>query len=312
MSCAAWLTGLDLDGPRGGGNIMQPVRAGVANERIRSMLFPTQPSSTISAETLAILCSPLEHAALCLVTDVAPDGETRRFLVNDEHRLRFPIRNGIPIFVEDHQITGINRRFRRIYDGCAPFYDLLSRVGLYLLGISERELRTNFVASLEVDAGDLVLATSVGTGADLQFIRRDCRYYGLDLSAGMLEVCQRRLPQFRVPVELVLGQAEYLPFKDRSLDVVYQMGGINFFTDQERAIREMVRVAKNGSKIVLMDETEKVAKALEKIPGINAWFNHTQRPIIPPLKLVPEGMREVEFRELYDGLAWYLSFRKPL
>jgi uncharacterized protein YbaR (Trm112 family) len=143
------------------------------------------------SETLEVLCSPLEHAALRLTTDVSPDGETWRFLTNDEHRLRFPVRNGIPVFVEGHQITGINSRFRTIYDGCAPFYDLLSRVGL-------------------------------------------------------------------------------------------------------------------------MDETEKVARILEKIPGINAWFNHRQRPIIPPVKLVPEGMEEVQFRELYDGLAWYLSFRKPL
>lgn len=262
-------------------------------------------------ETLAILCSPLEHAPLELTSETSADGATMQFLSNREHGLKFPVRDGIPVFIERHEVTGLNSRFRRIYDGWAPFYDLLSRVGLLFFGISEPKLRSDFVETLEIKAGDRVLATSVGTGADLQYLRQDCRYYGLDLSAGMLRVCQKKLRKLAVSTELFLGQAEYLPFKDRTFDMVYQMGGINFFSDQGRAIREMVRVAKEGSKIVIMDETEKVARALEYVPGISAWFNHRQRPIVPPVSLIPEGMEQVESREWYNGLAWYLSFRKP-
>ncbi|MBI4194771.1 MAG: class I SAM-dependent methyltransferase [Betaproteobacteria bacterium] len=262
-------------------------------------------------ETLEILCSPLERAPLQLETETSAEGEIRRFLVNHEHGLKFPIRDGIPIFVEPHQITGINGRFRKIYDSWAPFYDLLSRVGLYILGVSERKLRKEFIASLEIKEGDRVLATSVGTGADLHLIPQTCKFYGLDLSDGMLRICRNKMRKVGVPVELFLGQAEHLPFKDGAFDVVYQMGGINFFSDQEKAIREMVRVAKNGSKIVIMDETEQVARTLENIPGINAWFRHQHRPIVPPTALVPEGMEQMESCELYDGQAWYLSFRKP-
>jgi ubiquinone/menaquinone biosynthesis C-methylase UbiE/uncharacterized protein YbaR (Trm112 family) len=271
------------------------------------------PNVTMSMriETLAILCSPLEHAPIELATDMTADGKTRQFLVNRERRLKFPIRDGIPIFVEPHEITGINNRFRRIYDGWAPFYDLLSRFGLRLLGVSELKLRKEFVEKLEIKRGDRVLATSVGTGSDLPFLPRDCDYYGLDLSAGMLKVCQRKMRKLDVVAELFLGQAEHLPFKDGSFDVVYQMGGINFFSDQGKAILEMIRVAKNNSKIVIMDETEKVARTLERVPGINAWFRHQHRPIIPPTTLIPAEMEQLEYHELYDGQAWYLSFRKP-
>ena len=268
-------------------------------------------TTSMRSETLAILCSPLEHVPIELASDVSANGETRHFLVNHEHGLRFPIRDGIPIFVERHQITGINNRFRRIYDGCAPFYDLLSRVGLRLLGVSEVKLRKEFVENLEIRQGNRVLATSVGTGSDLPFLPRDCDYYGLDLSAGMLKVCQKKMRKLAVTAELFLGQAEHLPFRDGSFDVVYQMGGINFFSDQGKAIHEMIRVARNGSKIVIMDETEKVARTLERIPGINAWFRHQHRPIIPPRTLIPPEMEQLTYRELYDGQAWYLSFRKP-
>jgi ubiquinone/menaquinone biosynthesis C-methylase UbiE len=127
----------------------------------------------------------------------------------------------------------------------------------------------------------------------------------------MLDVCRKKMRRLGVDAELFLGQAEHLPFAEESFDVVYQMGGINFFSDQRRAIQEMVRVARRGSKIVIMDETEKVALRLEDIPGINAWFRHHRRPIVPPTGLIPPGMEAVESRELYDGQAWYLSFRKP-
>lgn len=265
----------------------------------------------MSPGTRDIVCSPLEHAPLEWTSDDAGNGHAGHFLVNHELGLRFPVRNGIPIFVESHQITGINSRFRQIYDGWAPFYDLLSRVGLYILGVSENKLRREFIAKLEINAGDRVLATSVGTGSDLEFLPRHCDFHGLDLSAGMLGICQKKVRRQGVAAELFLGQAEYLPFKDASFDVVYQMGGINFFSDPGRAIREMVRVAKGGTKIVIMDETEKVARNLENVPGIRAWFRHPHRPIVPPVALVPDGMEQLECHELYNGQAWYLSFRKP-
>jgi len=271
-----------------------------------------EPTTNMSPKTLDILCSPLERAPLELATELSVDGETRQFLVNHELGFRFPIRDGIPVFVEPHQITGINSRFRRIYDNWAPFYDLLSRVGLYVMGVSEHKLRREFIEKLEINGSNRVLSTSVGTGSDLPFLPRHCDYFGLDLSAGMLGICQKKMRKLGVTAELFLGQAEHLPFKDETFDMVYQMGGINFFSDQKRAIREMIRVARNGSKIVIMDETEKVARALESIPGINAWFRHQQRPIVPPTGLIPSGMEQLEYRELYDGQAWFLSFRKPL
>lgn len=267
--------------------------------------------SSVSPKALEILCSPREHAPLRIVSESSLNGEPAEFLCNGEHGIKFPIREGIPVFVEPHEITGINSRFRRIYDRCAPIYDLLSRVGLYILGVSEIELRRDFIASLEIRSGDRVLSTSVGTGSDLPFLPRGCEFYGLDLSPEMLAICERKMRRLGVPAELFLGLAEHLPFKPGSFDVVYQMGGINFFSDQERAIREMVRVAKKGSKIVIMDETEKVACMLEHVPGINAWFRHQRRPIVPPTALIPPGMEQLQYRELYDGKAWYLSFRTP-
>ena len=90
------------------------------------------------------------------------------------------------------------------------------------------------------------------------------------------------------------------------------MGGINFFSDKGKAIKEMVRVAKKGTKIIIMDETEQVARSLERFPGVNAFFKDRDEAIESPLEFIPEEMEDIQVKELFNSQAWFLSFRKPL
>lgn len=70
----------------------------------------------------------------------------------------------------------------------------------------------------------------------------------------MLKKCQK-IWGGRANLNLVSYAAEDLPFIDQSFDVVLHVGGINFFSDKKRAIEEMIRVAKPGTKIMIADET---------------------------------------------------------
>jgi len=109
---------------------------------------------------------------------------------------------------------------------------------------------------------------------------------GLDLSPEMLANCQRNLRRWDLEADLYLGNAESLPFADESFDVVFHVGGINFFNDRAKAIREMIRVAKPGSLLLISDETEKHVKGVyEKQPG--GLFKNRKEPVSPPVDLVP-------------------------
>lgn len=82
--------------------------------------------------------------------------------------------------------------------------------------------------------------------------------------------------------ELFQGEAERLPFRDAIFDVVF-VGSINFFNDRVRAIAETIRVAKPGTKIVIGDETEKVAKDIyEKTPLTRKYFQKRQTAVVSP------------------------------
>ncbi len=102
------------------------------------------------------------------------------------------------------------------------------------------------------------------------------------------------------------------PFRDAIFDAVFHVGGINFFNDRARAIAEMIRVAKPGTKIVIVDETEKVVKDVyEKTPLTRRYFEKRETAVTSPVDLVPRTMLDTTSKEIGGGRLYCLSFRKP-
>ncbi len=74
----------------------------------------------------------------------------------------------------------------------------------------------------------------------------------------------------------------------------------------------MIRVAKPGTKIVLVDETEKLAKAFyEKTPFLKRFYKNRKEKILPPIDLVPREMLDIQLSYLWNGRLYCFSFRKP-
>ena len=76
----------------------------------------------------------------------------------------------------------------------------------------------------------------------------------LDISSGILNVARRKMKTKGVQVTLIQGNASYLPYRTSMFDAVLHLGALNDFGEKRRAIEEMHRVAKPGSKIVICDE----------------------------------------------------------
>jgi ubiquinone/menaquinone biosynthesis C-methylase UbiE len=106
-----------------------------------------------------------------------------------------------------------------------------------------------------------VLDVGIGTGSDLPWIRAalppglPVEVWGVDLSAGMLAICRRRLRHTPDPsVRLLLADVHALPFPDATFDRVLHVGALNSFRDPAAALAEMARVARPGAPIVIVDE----------------------------------------------------------
>lgn len=161
------------------------------------------------------LCDPYTHEAMA----AQADQDNTRLLCSDSGN-RFIIRNGIPVFLRENQVKGRNLKYQRLYDSCAPFYDPAQRLVYWFLG-GEARARSEYLNRIEVNPGGSVLEVSVGTGGNIRFLRRDAEYFGLDISWGQLQQCVRNQARYGFRVRLVQGEAEYLPFRDASSDVVW-------------------------------------------------------------------------------------------
>jgi ubiquinone/menaquinone biosynthesis C-methylase UbiE len=174
----------------------------------------------------------------------------------------------------------------------------------------EEKARNDYLKFLNIHEGDRVLEVSVGTGANIRFLPRGAEYYGLDISVGQLMQSVKNKEKYGLELQLFWGNAEYLPFKDESFDDVYHVGGINFFSDRQRAIDEMIRVAKKSTKFLIADETEKVAKIYEKIPYFRGPFKNRKGVITAPVELLPANVSDVKVTEIRGGTLYCLEFVK--
>jgi ubiquinone/menaquinone biosynthesis C-methylase UbiE len=229
-------------------------------------------------------------------------------LIHPKSGRSYPIREGIAVFLQE--VSGPNRKYQTMYDRLAPGYDIAERLYYWISRKPDRRL--GFIPELEIRAGARVLEVSVGTGGNLPFLRQDIEFFGLDLSWGMLRKCLRNVKRWGRGANLFHGEAERLPFRDAVFDCVYHVGGINFFSDQERAIAEMIRVAKPGTKIMIVDETEKVVTGqYRKNPFTRGYYASETRSASAPIDIVPAGMREIQTRLVSAGNEYCLTFRKP-
>ncbi len=225
----------------------------------------------------------------------------------------FPFINGYPNFLVNHEPTGLNKKYETFYNKVGKFAGFFE--GFFSIIFDFSKMRREWLQDIHIESGFRVLEVSVGTGWNIKSLPRRANYYGLDISKGMLDKCVKNKRKWKLNLELCLGNGEYLPYKDNYFDTVFHIGGINFFNDRERAIKEMIRVAKPGTKIIIIDETEKdIKEQYQKIPYAKRYFKDEDLDkdrLIAPLNLVPEEMKEKEVKIIDKGSMYQLSFVKP-
>jgi ubiquinone/menaquinone biosynthesis C-methylase UbiE len=254
----------------------------------------------------------VEHTMVyCDPFDCGPLHREAGGLQNPRTKVLYPFRDGIPVFVATAAIEGPNARYQQLYDRIAPFYDVSTRLYAWLKSGAEETRRRVYLRLLELRPSARFLEVSVGTGANWAFLSRDLQFHGLDLSWAMLTRCRRRARRLHIEAELCQGLAEHLPYPENYFDCVFHMGGINFFTDPAAALREMIRVARPGTRLVVVDETEEFAQRHEKAFVARAFYGNRPRTIKVPLDLLPPEMEEVQLDSVWSGDLYVLSFRKP-
>ena len=227
----------------------------------------------------------------------------------------YAINDGIPDFVAADEVSEIDDKWMRSYDKIAKSYDRTLKL-LSLLPPQPTwapRQRRKWIETLDLKEGEFVLDVATGTGLNLPYIVRKIGTSGklmaMDISTGMLKMAQKRIQKDRISAELHRANASYLPYKSSLFDTVVHVGGINTFGEKKRAIDEMLRVAKPGAKIAIVDEGLEPGKE----NTLFGKFMLKTNPLCahkPPIDILPPDIKDLQIQWIWGGIFYFMSFRK--
>lgn len=160
------------------------------------------------------------------------------------------------------------RRVRGVFDSVAPNYDLMND----LMSGGAHRLWKEFTLSLtNLRPGQRALDVAGGTGDITQGLARQVGKTGMvilsDINAAMLGEGRDRLLDAGVVgnVNVVLANAEKLPFASASFDCVTIGFGLRNVTDKPAALADMRRVLRPGGQLIVLEFSHPVVPFLKPL-----------------------------------------------
>ena len=148
----------------------------------------------------------------------------------------------------------------QLFDKIAPSYD--QQIGREELAMGLPLFRRMLLRHCRSPAGNSgaykVLEVHAGTGRNLRYYDKAVDLTLADQSSGMVSECRRKIDQSGGAVSpaktaVVVADSHKLPFGDETFDCVVDTFGLCSCADPQQALAEMVRVLKDGGKLLLLE-----------------------------------------------------------
>lgn len=113
-------------------------------------------------------------------------------------------------------------------------------------------------------AQGVVAEIGCGSGLNLPYYdaTKVSRFIGIDPDPAMLAIARKSLGDVRLPIELVEGRAEALPWATSSVDTVVITYALCTIPDPLRALQEIRRILKPGGRLLFIEHERSSGRML--------------------------------------------------
>jgi len=143
----------------------------------------------------------------------------------------------------------------KMFDDIAPGYDFLNH---FLSFNIDKCWRAKLIRLLQKENPQDILDVATGT-ADLAIMAAKhlpaVQITGIDIAEKMLEKGRKKIKKIKAAnnIRLINASAENIPFADNTFDTVMVAFGVRNFQHLSTGLQEMLRVAKPGKKIFILE-----------------------------------------------------------
>lgn len=170
------------------------------------------------------------------------------------------------------------------------------------------EVADTLVERVGVQPGETLLDVATGSGnVAIAAAMVGASVTGLDLTPRLLEAARERASRAGVDVRWTEGDAEELPFEDRSFERVTSCFGVIFAPRHELAAAELARVARAGATIAVTAWTPEGLNG-RLFPTIGAYMPPPPPELASPL----EWGEEAHVRSLFASSGAELAFERRM
>lgn len=140
--------------------------------------------------------------------------------------------------------------------GNYSYFDFLAKFGVGGAHPGGILLTKELLSKENISSNSLILDAGCGTGqtAAYLFNQYKANVSGIEINPIMVKKAKIRFTEQHLPIHLVQGSVEEIPFENNSFDFVLSES-VLAFVDKRKALREFSRVLKKGGRLIANEMT---------------------------------------------------------
>lgn len=157
------------------------------------------------------------------------------------------------------------------------YLDCLALLGVGGAHPGGLQLTKSILSGEDMDQDSLILDVGCGTGQTSAYIAEKyrCAVTSLDNNHTMLEKAKRRFSSLHLPINVVYGSVDNLPFMDGLFDFILSES-VTSFTDAFKTIQEYKRVLKANGVLLAIEMVLEDSLSVEEIKTIVDFYGLSQ------------------------------------